>query len=313
MMQSIKFVSDGLRIAGRHKRLVLVLWLAPLVPAVALAVMAASNFAPVLGRSVFADRVLTGDWWVVLLEFRHSPADSLAPILGIGTLVMAFLTLLIQVALSAGVVEVMLERTGRNPFVLGVRKNFLRFLRTTILMTGATAAAFFLARLVMRGMFKMAEAQTDGRFDLYGIVLAAMVFLLLWAPLDLAADLSRIAAARHDQRSMMRGFFRALGTVLRHPGRLIPMYLVFLALPILVQFLYYQIRSPWSASTVILILVSLILQQTVMLIRAFFKLGFWGAEVAAYRGLDEPRFCHPKKRGPGPIEAVSPMEGAPSV
>ena len=30
------------------------------------------------------------------------------------------------------------------------------------------------------------------------------------------------------------------------------------------------------------------------LIRGFFKLGFWGAEIAAFRGLGEPEFCRPQ-------------------
>ena len=295
-MQSISYVKEGFRIAGRHKKLVLVLWLAPLVPALALAAMAASNLAPALGRSVYGDRVLSGDWFITFLEFRASPANALGPILSLGVLVMAALTLVVQVVLSAGVVEVVLERTQKNPFVLGIRKNFLRFLRTSIVLSAATVVAFIAARLLMKGIFKIAEAQGDGRFDILGIVLAAVLFFLLWAPLDLAADFSRIAAARHDQRSMVRGFFRALGSVLRHPGRLIPMYLVFLALPLLVHFTYYQMRSPWTASSLFLILMSLVLQQVVMMLRAFFKLGLWGAEVAAYRGLEEPEFCRPKAK-----------------
>ncbi len=299
-MQSMNYVREGLQIAGRHKRLVLVLWLVPVIPALALAAMAASNFLPVLDRSIFADRLLHGDWWVVVMEFRASPADALEPILGFGVVVMAALTLLVQVMLSAGVVQVVLERTGKNPFVLGVRNNFLRFSRTAILMTGATLVAIVAARFVAKGMFKVAETQADGRFDVFGVGLAMCVFCMLWVPLDLASDLSRIAAARHDQSSMVRGFFRALGSVLRRPGPFVPMYLVFLTLPLLVHFVYYQLRSPWSAATVGLILVSIFLQQTVMLLRAFFKLGLWGAEVAAYRGLGEPEFCHPKLK-PQPV------------
>ncbi len=303
-MLFMNIVKEGFRIAGRHKKLVLVLWLAPLVPALALAAMAASNLAPAFGRSVYADRVLTGDWFVTFLEFRASPLDELGPILSLGVMVMAALTLLVQVALSAGVVEVVLERTQKNPFVLGIRKNYLRFLRTSIVLGAATVVAFIAARLLMKGIFKIAEAQADGRFDILGIVLAAVFFFMIWAPLDLAADLSRIAAARHDQRSMIRGIFRALGAVLRRPGLLIPMYLVFLALPVLVQFIYYQLRSPWTATSLALILVSLMLQQTVMLLRAFFKLGMWGAEVAAYRELDEPEFCRPKVKAAPVGEAV---------
>ena len=294
-MQSISFVREGFRIAGRHKRLVLVLWLVPLIPALVLGAMAASNLAPALGQSLFADRALDGDWFVVLMEFRSSPADALRPIISRGLIVMALLTLLLQVALSAGVVEVLLERDDRRPFMLGVGKNFLRFFRTTILLVPATVGLLVACRfLIIRGFSKLAEAQADGRFDLLGIGFAVVLFFILWAPLDLAADLSRISAARHDDRSMVRGFFRALGTVVRRPGLFVPMYLVFLLLPLLLHFVYYQLRSPWTPATVGAILALLAAQQSVMLIRAFFKLGFWGAEITAYRGLDDPEFCRSK-------------------
>lgn len=287
-------VREGFRIAGRHKRLVLVLWLAPLLPALALAVMIASDLAPSLGRSLFADGALGGDWFVVLLEFRASPAGALAPALGTGVIVMAVFSFVLQVALSAGVVEVVLEGPGRYPFVLGVRKHFLRFLRTAVMLTAGTVVALIAARLLMRGFFEIAEARSDGRFDVLGLLAALVLFFVLWAPLDLAADLSRIAAARHDQRSMLRGFLRALSSVVGNPGLFAPIALVFAALPLAAHLVYYQVRAPWSAATVATILVSLLLQQALMLLRAFFKLGLWGTEVAAYRGLEEPELCRPR-------------------
>lgn len=293
-MQSIHFVRGGFRIAGRHKRLVLALWLVPLIPAMVLAAMAAANLAPALGESLFADRALEGDWFVVLMEFRSSPADALGPIITRGVVVMALLTLLLQVALSAGVVEVLLEREDRHAFTLGVRRNYLRYLRTTILLAAATAALLIGGQFLIRGFFKLAEAQADGRLDLFGVGLAVALFFILWAPLDLAADLSRIAATRHDQRSMVRGFFRALIAVVRRPGVFVPMYLVFLLLPLLLHLVYYQLRSPWTPASAGAILALLVAQQATVLLRAFFKLGFWGAEIAAFRGLDEPEFCRPK-------------------
>jgi len=259
-----------------------------------LAAMAAANLAPALGESLFADRALEGDWFVVLMEFRSSPADALGPIITRGVVVMALLTLLLQVALSAGVVEVLLEREDRHAFTLGVRRNYLRYLRTTILLAAATAALLIGGQFLIRGFFKLAEAQADGRLDLFGVGLAVALFFILWAPLDLAADLSRIAATRHDQRSMVRGFFRALIAVVRRPGVFVPMYLVFLLLPLLLYLVYYQLRSPWTPASAGAILALLVAQQVTVLLRAFFKLGFWGAEIAAFRGLDEPEFCRPK-------------------
>jgi hypothetical protein len=293
-VESVKLLREGFRIAGRHKRLIFVLWLVPLVPALVLGAMAASNLAPTLGQSLFSDRALDGDWFVVLMEFRSSPADALDHILIRGVVMMALLTLLFQVALSAGVVEVLLEGEGRHPFVLGVRKNFPRFFRTTLLLSLATVVLGVACRFLVKGLFKLAEAQADGRLDIVGVGLAVVVFIMLWAPLDLAADLSRISAAHHDHRKMIRGFFRGWWTVIRRPGLFIPLYLTFLLLPMLMHFVYYHLRSPWTPATAVAILALLVMQQLTMLVRAYLKLGFWGAELAAFRALDEPEWCRPK-------------------
>jgi len=309
-MQSMSLVKDGFRLAARHKKLILVLWLVPLVPALVLGSMAASNISQCLGESIFADRALDGDWFVVLMEFRSSRDDALGPIIGMGVVAMLALTLLFQVALSAGVVEVLLERGDRYPFMLGVQKNFLRFLRTTILLTAMTAVLVIAGRFLIRGFFKIAEAQADGRLDIFGAGLAIALFFILWAPLDLAADLSRISAARWDQRSMFRGFFRALGVIVRRPGLFVPIYLVFLLLPLVLHLVFYALRSPWTPATAAAILAVFVAQQSMMLLRAFFKLGFWGAEISAFRGLGEPEFCKPKLKSQ-PVE--EPVVGTPEV
>jgi hypothetical protein len=304
-MRAISFVREGFRITGRHKRLVLVLWLAPLIPALVVGAMAAANLSPDLGKSLFADRALDGGWFVVLMEFRSSPADALKPIVTRGLIVMAFLTLLLQVSISAGVVETLLERPSDHPFFLGIRRNFLRFLRTTCVLAVLTVGILYVSRALVRVFFRMAEAQSDGRFDIFGIITAVMLFIIVWAPLDLAADLSRISAARHDDRSMVRGFFRSWLTVIRRPELFVPLYLVFLMLPLALHAIYATLRSPWTPSTAAAIAVLFVAQQTVMLIRAFFKLGFWGAEVTAFRDLEEPRWSQLRTR---PKHAEPPVE-----
>jgi len=293
-MTFLSFVREGFQIAARHKRMVLVLWLVPVLPAVVLAVMAAANLMPNLGQSIFADRVLDGDWFIVWSEFRSSPGYALAPILGVGVVVMAFLSLLVNVVVAAGVVEVALEREERWPFMIGVRRNFLRFARTTILLALGSTVAGLAAWVVVRVSFKLAAAKADGRLDLVGVALGAIVFFLLWAPQYLAADLSRIAAARHDDRSMTRGFFRALMTVIRRPGTFLPLFATFLLLPLALHIIYAVLRAPWTPSTAIALGVLVLAQQILMAARAVFELWFWGAEVAAFRGLDEPRWCRSK-------------------
>ena len=314
-MQFTSFLSEGFRIARRHKRLIVVLWLVPLVPALVLGAMAAFNLMPNLGQSLFADRALDGDWFIVWSEFRSSPADELGPILTRGTLVMALLTLLLQVVLSAGIVGALLEREEVNPFVTGIRRNLFRFTRTAILLAIVTAASAVLCGAVGRGFFKLAEAQRDGRFDIFGVVFAFALFIVLWAPFDLASDLSRISAARHGDRSMVRGFFRAWIAVLKKPGLFVPLYLVFLLLPLAVHGIYSLLRSPFTPSTMAALLLLVIAQQAVMVVRAFLKLGFWGSEVAAYRGLDEPSWCQSRKtkQPQGSIESDETLEAGAGI
>lgn len=287
---------DGFRVAARHKRLILVLWMTPLLPALVWVFIAAANVVPAFSGSLFADRVLEGDAFVVWMEFRSSPLDALEPLVGRGTVVLALLTLLIQVLVSAGVVEVLLERRTEHPFLLGVRNNALRFARTTVLLCLGTAIAAVAAGAVVRGFFKLAEARADGRFDLAGIVVAAVVFAVIWAPQMLGANLSRIAAARHDHRAMTRGYLRALAAVLRRPGLFGPLALVFIAVPVAAHGVYYLLREPWTPSTSAAVLGLLIAQQGVMVVRASLKLGFRGAEIAAYRALGEPELCRGRSR-----------------
>jgi len=313
-MRFLNFLNAGLSFVGRAKKFVLVLWLLPAVPALILGGLAAAKMMPALGRSLFADRALGGDALVVLFEFRSSFPDALTPWLSIGVLLMAAATLLLQVVVSAGVVEVALERSAQSPFVIGMRRNFFSFLRTAGLTLIATALAPAVAGLTARGFFKLAEAKGNGTLDLIGVAIAAVLFWLLWAPLDLAADLSRIAAARHDQRSMTRGFFRALRAVLRRPFTFAPLALTFVLLPVLAHALYTALRGSWTPASTAAVLALMVAQQSLMIVRAAMKLGFWGAEVAAYRFLEEPELCRKreKKRKVKPVEDTPPpdMEAA---
>ncbi len=240
-----------------------------------------------------------------IMEFRSSPADALEPLMGRGVLVMGVLSLLVQIFLSAGIVEVLAGSGPPNPFLTGVRRNTGRFLRSALVFLGPTAIAAVAAGLTFKGGGLLAGHFADGRWDLAGMAAAAVVFLVLWSPADLAYDFSRIAAVRHDQRSMLRGFFRALVVVLKKPGTFVPLYLVFLALPLLLLAVYSAFRQPWTPGTAFAIVLLALIHQIVMAIRAFFKIGFWAAEVELFRDLQEPELCRGKyKARPDTIEPI---------
>ncbi len=295
-MNTFSFVANGFRTARRHPRLVMIAWLAPLIPALVLVSLIASNIGPALGRSLFSQGIMEGSAFPVFMEFRSSPADALEPLMGRGALVMGVLSLLVQIFLSAGIVEVLAGSGPPHPFLTGVRRNTGRFLRSALVFLVPTAAAAVAAGLTVKGAGLLAEHFADGRWDLAGFAAAAVVFLVLWAPADLAYDFSRIAAVRHDHRSMLRGFFRALVVVLKKPGTFVPLYLVFLGLPLLLLGGYSAFRQPWTPGTAVAVVLLALIHQIVMAIRAFFKIGFWAAEVEVFRDLEEPELCRGKRK-----------------
>lgn len=294
-MKTIEWIAHGFRAARRHPRLVVITWLAPLVPALILASLIALNIGPVLGRSLFSQGIMDGSAFPVFMEFRSSPADALEPLLGRGVLVMALFSVLVQIFLSAGIVGVLAGSGPPHPFLSGVRKNTGRFIRSAVIFLVPTILAAVAAGMTIKGGGSLAKHFSDGRWDLAGMAAAGLTFLLIWAPADLAYDLSRVAAVRHNHTSMLRGFFRALIVVLKKPGTFVPLYFVFLALPIGVVALYSAFRQPWTPASVLAIVLLALIHQIVMAVRAFLKIGFWATEVEVFRRFDEPAFCRGKR------------------
>jgi len=297
-MTFARLLATGFAAARRHPRLVLAAYLAPLVPALLLVAMARATLAPVLDYSLFSGQALDGAWFGVWRDFAVSPTSDLGLVLGSGLNLALLLTALIQVPIAAGTVEVLLEREGaRHPFFTGIAKNSGRFFRSLLwfLPTGIIAAAA--AALTAAGLFKLAAAKLDARYDLAGVAAAALVALLLLSIFHPAYSLARIAAARHDgDRKTLRGYLRAIWQVARRPLIFLPLCTTYVLSVIALHLLYTAARSPFTAATSLGILAVLLAQQAVMLVRAFLHVSIWGAEVAAYRLLGEPRLCEKKEK-----------------
>jgi hypothetical protein len=298
-MLAFNLLVSGFQRARRQRRLVLIVWLVPLVPALLLAAMAAANFGPVLDGSLFSEQLLEGNAFAVWADFMSSPANMLPPILFRGVVLFFVLSALLQILLSAGIVEVLAGRVSEHSFTLGIRRNAWPFSRSAAFVALCTVVVVITAWLVSKGGSHLATSMPDGRFNIVGIVGAGLVALILYAPLDLAYDLSRIASVHHGERSMVRGLFRALGAVLRRPMLFIPLYLLFVLIPIAVYLVYVAMRTPWTPAGGATVILLLIVQQAVMALRAFLKITFWGAVLEAYRLLDEPRWCRKKEGARG--------------
>lgn len=278
----------GLRRARRHAGLVLLVYLASLVPALLLLTVVSADLSPHLDRSLFADRLLRGDSAPPVLDaLANQPRGEeamhaiLAPRLLLATL--------LQILVAAGLVEVLMERNVRHdrPFLAGIGRHGWRFVRSAAVFT-CTAALLLV--LLWVGI-SLATESGDDRAEVLGWLAIALLGALIYAVLDVAYDLSRIAAAAHGEGRMLVGFFRALGFTLRRPGVVLPLYALFtlpmLALPIG----YLALRQIWWITDGLTVAGLLVFQQALFILRAFLQTGLWGAEISYFQGLGEPRWC----------------------
>jgi hypothetical protein len=300
-VRTIRIVLEGLAAAARHPRLVLLLWLVPLLPALAVALLISSVLEP-FDRRPFAARILEGQWVGPWIDFLESPFNHLDSALGPGVFLALGIGVVAQIVVAAGLVEVLLRGSAHGAFFTGIRRNGWRFARAAgwlVVMLGLLAVPpIVLARVC----FKLAESTANGWLDVAGVVGAAVLAIVLAAPVLMAYDQSRLAAAAYSEGSMLLGLLRSLVFVVRHPLRFGALALLTGLLPLTVHLAYGWVRAAWVPSTAFQILMLLLVQQSVMLVRAYLKLGLWAAHVGMWRELGSPRLARRRRpRSPAPL------------
>lgn len=291
-MRSLGPLRFGLRGARRRLGLVLLVYLVSLVPALLVAVEGAEDLSDGLAHSLFAQEALSGNRWGVWQELGNDAKTDLSGALG-GFYALGALGLLFQVLTAAGVAEVLLFREPRSehPFLLGVGRHGWRFVRSAIWFGLALVAVAVAVGAGFAAVNRVATEAADGGLQLAGWIGVVVVALLVAIPLDLAYDLSRVAAAAHGDGRTLGGFFRALGHSLRHPLRLgvlwLPFHLVGLALVVggVLARAAVAPREGWH------FLLLFLAAQALFFVLAFLKVALWGAEIAYYQAIGEPRWC----------------------
>lgn len=282
----------GLKRAWRHPGLVLLTYLVSLIPALLLAARTAPGLRQALDHSLFASRAMEGWGDAVLLDYLRTPANPPLPDLGAAMPYLA-LTLLAQILLAAGTVEVLLERAPRKGLALwqGMGRWGWRFLRSALWMGIAVVVLLVLLGVVYAVIAGVAEETRNGNLLVAARIAVPLLGLLLFAPLDLAYDLSRIAASSHGDRRTFVGLFKALGHVLTRPGFFLPFYLSLVLLALGLHAGWLALTLPWTPATLGQVMLLAAGQQAVMLLRAGLRVSFWGAEVSYYLGAGEPPWC----------------------
>jgi hypothetical protein len=276
-------IKDGLRTAGKHPNLVLLIWawygLLALIPT--LPAWAWWNAA--LGSSPEAASVLKRFGIGVLLDLVRSDGVSGLGLLMSVTAAVAIVALVSSAFVFGAVLEVLgsddERRSFMHRFYRGGGHFFWRFVRLAIvagvclfLVTGIVSAAIVgITSPLARSEWEPA-GYLVGLGNIVALVIVGALFLL-------ALDYARIRVARDDTRGMLRAYFGGLGFVLRHVfttyGVAIP--IVAMLAVLMAGYLAYETKAP-AAGTWGAIATLFLIHQAVVLGRVFLRVSLVGAE-----------------------------------
>ncbi len=271
----------GLVRAAGAPRLVALLWLINLLLAGLAALPLGLFLTGQLGRFPEGDRLLAGGS-LEMLAILSREAGGFGTAIRAGLLAAVGFALLANALVAGGVLE-SLTTTDPRPFLhrfgRGAGRFFWRFFRmglvalpTALLAAAILAGPFFAVR---RRLTETGPETTRLLLGVLGLVVA--VVAIAWV--TMALDLARIRVVREDQRRPIRLFFRTLGTALRHPVRVLGLWLVnTLAFAALLA-LFFALRALLPAWSWAAIAGLLVLQQLVMLGRATLRVGLWAGEL----------------------------------
>jgi hypothetical protein len=280
MFASIK---DGLRAAGRHPKLVLLIWawygLLALIPT--LPAWAWWNAA--LGSSPEAASVLKRFSLGVFLDLTRSTGVSGLGLLMSVTVAVAIVALVSSAFVFGAVMEVLgtddERRSFMHRFYRGGGHFFWRFVRLAIV---AGVCLFLATGVVSAAIVGITSPLTRSEWEPAGYLVGIGNILALasvGALFLLALDYARIRVARDDLRGMLRAYFGGLGFVLRHLftayGIAIPVVATLAVL--MAGYLAYETNAP-AAGTWGAIATLFLIHQAVVLGRVLLRVSLVGAE-----------------------------------
>jgi hypothetical protein len=280
MLASIK---GGLRTAGTHPKLVLLIWawygllaLIPTLPAWAW-------WNATLGASPEAAGVLRRFDLGVFLDLTRSEGVSGLGLLMAVTMGVAVVAVVSSAFVFGGILETMGSDDERRSFMHRFSRGgghfFWRFVRLMaiagvcmVFATGAVSAALAGVTSPLRNSEWEAAGSLAGFGNLLVVALVGALFLL-------ALDYARIRVARDDRRGMLRAYFGGLGFVLRRLPMAYGVAIPFVAMlaVVMLGYLAYETKAP-AASTWGAIATLLLLHQAAVLGRVFLRIGLVGAE-----------------------------------
>jgi len=298
--------------ALRTPRLVALHWLWSFALAAIAALTLAIGLASALGPLPVADTLLERPSVALWMEVMYEHKELVGAVSRLAFLLLAA-ALLLAPLLAGGTLEV-LRGDDRRPFGhrfgRGAGRFYGRFLRlgAAALGTGLLASALFAGPLLAAGRKLGERGEETARWALAvaGVALAGLALVFV----RMALDLARAAVVREDRRDAIRTYFRTLVRTLRHPLRVLGLWLGVRLPWLLVMAVYLALVGAIPVDGVLGIAAVFLLQQLVAGTRAGLRVALWSGELELVPTLAPPRPI-PRPQAPLP-SPPSPPPPAPT-
>jgi hypothetical protein len=317
-------LASGFSGAGRHLRLVLLLWLASLLLALPATLAFFMWWSSALQYATSADVLLTRMDLGVLIDMvedgRASPWGMLAGVL----LASSLLALVVNAFMAGGVLELLVAaRARRHSHEPGEARRFMHrffrggghfFWRSLVLLVLTLVVAGIVLAAVSAGL-RVALKPFDDSLSIAVSWAALLAPLLVTALVVLffcvfVLDYARIDLVRSDRRNAFRAWWRGLTLALRRFWTTLGIWIVIGILLVLVAVACTAVRRTLVENSIGLIAAGFLAQQLAFVAGAWLRVAGLGAEVeAAFRTRPDP----PLPTAQEPIPERQAADAAPIV
>ena len=297
---------SGLKGTWKTKRLLLVLYLAGLLPALVVALPLRSVLLSFAGHSLAGTALLDGatvDFLAELVTVNRAASPTLLIILVVSAVAFWFMSLF----LSGGALAILAlgERYQAVEFWKGAAMFFGRFLRLSLWSLLLLAVLSLLpigARVVQQLVFGSDPYQYVSYWGIWiqvGIVLFALFFFRV------CFDYARIQAVLTEERRTRRSLWQGLRFVVRHPVRAIGLA-VCVSLLGWAALLAAALSGAFTGSTTTLVLTGIVARQLCVFWGVAMRITRYGSEMALFGSIPgSPRSLTVTAPVPAPPEPVA--------
>ena len=285
-MKIISAYVAGFLLAGKTKKLTLIIYVMTLLLALVLAIPFENTIENGAGNSMAFSSLVKDFDYTVYNDFINQYGKAIAPYLSIAVWMGVFY-LLFTIFFEGGILTVLRREEDKyslRTFWEGSAVYFSRFLRLAIysivIQVIIAGVIYITIGSIIDSTFSTAENEA---VLFYKIAAGVIIHLILFIFILTVTDYAKVMMVEVEGYKPFRTLFRAAGFVIKHFLSTYFLYLSLLIVPILLFILYFKVEGALGMTSGFKIIIIFIIQQLLILSRVFVKVWILGSERGMYR------------------------------